>query len=493
MSFGSAGMLRQLRKIRELLSLAVALGAGRLKRHEADIEGLKTVVSSLVNAKGAESHIGGIDNGLYAALFNAGARELEMQRLSNFYESLANRVASLEMSVNAKDKPPPTDMVNRGESQQTALPDGSELVATFERLLRRDRWKIFGNFSTSRGYFNQLVQQYTQLVPEHNQLVQEYVRAVKQRDALLNARDEWFRERQSLVRQKGPATQSSNSLAVTFPPELRDLYEPLSVCVVDVGAQNLASEDHVYSPLVGLRAAHVIGFEPLRDEANTRSANDPNIIMLNHFVGEGGRGMFRVGRFNPTSSLLEPNRAFLSQFVALPEMCEIVSEQLVDTTRLDDLPEVKDCDFLKVDVQGGELGVLRGARQLLEATVVVHSEVEFAPIYKDQPLFSDVDEFLRARGFELIDVMKTSYAAYDDLPRPITSSRLMWADAVYFKSPESLSNFGPKKLMRAAYIAHVNYGMYDLAARYLRQLDEITGSETRKAYGEKVCAVDLSS
>jgi hypothetical protein len=203
--------------------------------------------------------------------------------------------------------------------------------------------------------------------------------------------------------------------------------------------------------------------------------------------------MFRVGRFNPTSSLLEPNRAFLSQFVALPEMCEIVSEQLVDTTRLDDLPEVKDCDFLKVDVQGGELGVLRGARQLLEATVVVHSEVEFAPIYKDQPLFSDVDEFLRARGFELIDVMKTGYAAYDDLPRPITSSRLMWADAVYFKSPESLSNFGPKKLMRAAYIAHVNYGMYDLAARYLRQLDEITGSETRKAYGEKLCAVDLSS
>jgi FkbM family methyltransferase len=480
-------MLRQLRKIRELVSLAAALGARRLKRHEADIEGLKTVVSSLVNAKGsAESQIGGIDNGLYAALFNAGARELEMERLSNFYESLAHRVASLEISVNAKDKPPPADIVETVEQQQPTLPDGSELVATFERHLKRDRWKIFGHFSESRGYFNQVVQ-------EHNQLVQEYVRAVKERDALLNARDEWFRERQSLVRQKGPAKQSSNSLAVTFPPELRDLYEPLSVCVIDVGAQNLASEDHVYSPLVGLRAAHVIGFEPLRDEANTRSASDPNIIMLNHFVGEGGRGMFRVGRFNPTSSLLEPNRAFLSQFVALPEMCEIVSEQLVDTTRLDDLPEVKDCDFLKVDVQGGELGVLRGARQLLEATVVVHSEVEFAPIYKDQPLFSDVDEFLRARGFELIDVMKTGYAAYDDLPRPITSSRLMWADAVYFKSPESLSNFGPKKLMRAAYIAHVNYGMYDLAARYLRQLDEITGSETRKAYGEKVCAVDLSS
>src|SRR5258708_21675421 len=163
-------------------------------------------------------------------------------------------------------------------------------------------------------------------------------------------------------------------------------------------------------------------------------------------------------------------------------MCEVVSEQPVKTTRLDDVLEVGDCDFLKIDVQGGELGVLRGATQLLEGTVVVHSEVEFAPIYKDQPLFSDVDAFLRARGFVLIDVMKAGYAAYNDLPRSLASARLMWADAVYFKSPESLSTCGPKKLMRAAYIAHVNYGMYDLAARYLRRLDETTGSETRKLY-----------
>ncbi len=363
-------MLRQLRKMRELVSLAVAVGAGRLKRHEADIEGLKTVVSSLVSVEGSVgSHIGGIDNGLYAALFNAGARELEMERLSSLYESLASRVAGLEMLANSADKRPPTDMVETGEQQQSAVPDGAELIATFERLLKRDRLKVFGDFSKSRINFHQVVK--------------EYVRAVKERDALLNARDNWFRERQSLVRQRGAGGKSSNSLDVAFPPELRNLYEPLSVCVVDVGAQNLASEDHIYGPLVSMRAARVIGFEPLRDEAQIRTADDPNITMLNHFVGEGGEGTFHVGKFNPTSSLLEPNRAFLSQFVALSEMCEVVSEQPVKTTRLDDVLEVGDCDFLKIDVQGGELGVLRGATQLLEGTVVVHSEVEFAPIYKD--------------------------------------------------------------------------------------------------------------
>jgi FkbM family methyltransferase len=480
MKFGKA-MLRPLKKISELVSLAVTVGAGRLKRHDADIEGLKTVVSSLIKDKGpAASETTGVDNALYAALFNAGARELEVDRLSNLYESLASRIATLEMAVNSKDSPPQTDMVDGGrKNPRSDLSDGGELIATFEQILKRERLKIFGRFSGSRGYFNNLVQ--------------EYVRAVNERNALLNDRDLWFRERQSLVRQQGSARQSSNSHGVAFPSELKDLYERLSVCVVDVGAQNLTSEDHVYSPLVNSQAARVIGFEPLKNEASTRSESDPSILMLNHFIGEGTNGVFHVGKFSPTSSLLEANQPFLNQFVALSSMCEIVSEEHVKTTRLDDLPEVKDCDFLKIDVQGGELGVLRGAVQLLESTIVVHSEVEFAPIYKDQPLFSDVDAFLRAHEFELIDVTKTGYAAYDDLPRPIAASRLMWADAVYFKSPEKLSAYGPEKLMRAAYIAHVNYGMYDLAARYLRQLDEMGGSETRRTYGEKLCEIKLSS
>jgi FkbM family methyltransferase len=480
MKFGRV-MLRPLRKVSELVSFAVTVGAGRLKRHEADIEGLKTVVSSLISTKGpVAGESTGVDNALYAALFNAGARELEVDRLSNLYESLTSRIAALEMSVNSKHSPPQTKVVDDDlKKTRSGLSDGGELIATFEKILKRERRKVFGRFSGSRGYFNNLVQ--------------EYIRAVNERDALLNDRDLWFQERQRLVRQQGAARQLPNSHEIAFPLELKDLYERLSVCIVDVGAQNLTSEDHVYSPLVNLQAGHIIGFEPLKDEAGARSESDPSVLMLNHFIGEGTNGVFRVGNFSPTSSLFEANQRFLSQFVALSSMCEIVSEEHVKTTRLDDLPEVKDCDFLKIDVQGGELGVLRGAVQLLESTIVVHSEVEFAPIYKDQPLFADVDAFLRAHEFELIDVTKTGYVAYDDLPRPMTASRLMWADAVYFKSPERLSRCGPNKLMRAAYIAHVNYGMYDLAARYLRQLDEMVGSETRRTYGEKLCEIKLSS
>jgi FkbM family methyltransferase len=472
-------MFKSLRKIQELVSFAVALGASRLKRHEADIEGLKTAVSSLVSARGLSAHEPSeADSALMAALFNAKARELEVQRLSNLYESLASRLATLEVSVTKEVQHCDKNANDSSQLVESGFTYDKELVAEFEGILRRDRYRLIGNFSRSKGYFGQVAK--------------EYVQALKERDVLLNERDKWFQERQELIRKQG-SQNSLNSVVLEFPSELRDLHERMSVCIVDVGAQNLTSEDHVYSRLVGKHVARVIGFEPLKEEASARLQNDPGILMLNHFIGDGEEGVFHVNRFNPASSLLKANQPFLNQFMALGTMCEVISEERVKTTRLDDLLDVlKDCDYLKIDVQGGELGVLRGAMELLERTIVVHSEVEFAPLYESQPLFADVDVFLRSRGFELIDIMKTGYAGYDGLPRPISSSRLMWADAVYFKSPENLSEFGPMKLMRAAYIAHVNYGMYDLAARYLQCLDELVGSETRKKYGERLCGIVLS-
>ena len=41
---------------------------------------------------------------------------------------------------------------------------------------------------------------------------------------------------------------------------------------------------------------------------------------------------------------------------------------------------------------------MRGATNLLNRICVVESEVEFVPLYVNQPLFADVDAELRARS-----------------------------------------------------------------------------------------------
>lgn len=472
-------MLERLRVIFKDLTTAATLVAGRLRRQDAQIQALSMTIAAIVDEDSnvEEGRVGEPKRGLQAVLLNAASNQAEIDRLSNLYETLASRVALLEMTRHAGEPPVGSSVANELPSTNLAVRTNQivePLMSQFETILATKKAGVI------RGHFNQIVQ--------------EYARKVIERDMLLNARDEWFRERQNLRREGGLARDKGRDVGTnTFAFPINILNgRPLSVLVVDVGAQNLTSEEHIYTPMVNGGHARVVGFEPLKDEAHARSITDPSVLMLNHFIGDGSLGTFRVGQFTPTSSLLEPNDPFLSRFVALSEMCRTVSAETVMTTRLDDVPEVRDCDYLKIDVQGGELDVLRGAASLLEDVAVVHCEVEFAPIYKGQPLFADVDAFLRDRGFELIDMMKAGYAAYNDLPRPMTESRLMWADAVYYKSPDALSVRGPEKLMRAAYIAHVNYGMFDLAAHYLGHFDKITGLSTKSAYCETLTAVKPS-
>ena len=58
-------------------------------------------------------------------------------------------------------------------------------------------------------------------------------------------------------------------------------------------------------------------------------------------------------------------------------------------------------DLMKLDVQGYEIEVLRGAENALKHCSAIISEVSFRPFYKGQCLFEDVVLFLHEHGFRL--------------------------------------------------------------------------------------------
>jgi FkbM family methyltransferase len=62
---------------------------------------------------------------------------------------------------------------------------------------------------------------------------------------------------------------------------------------------------------------------------------------------------------------------------------------------------IEHIDYMKLDTQGSELDILRGAGKLLNHISLIEIEVEFTEIYAGQPLFADVDAFMRANGFAL--------------------------------------------------------------------------------------------
>lgn len=66
-------------------------------------------------------------------------------------------------------------------------------------------------------------------------------------------------------------------------------------------------------------------------------------------------------------------------------------------------------DFMKLDVQGGELDVLRGAEICLQTTKYVLMETSLHRWNKDAPMIEEVVSYMTDRNFELVDIVDTHF------------------------------------------------------------------------------------
>ena len=61
-------------------------------------------------------------------------------------------------------------------------------------------------------------------------------------------------------------------------------------------------------------------------------------------------------------------------------------------------------DLLKLDVQGYELEVLKGAQRALTTISAILAEINLLDIHKNVPLLDDVIIFMREKGFVAYDI-----------------------------------------------------------------------------------------
>jgi FkbM family methyltransferase len=266
----------------------------------------------------------------------------------------------------------------------------------------------------------------------------------------------------------------------SFPPSLHALLNiSCPIKVVDIGA-NPVDGPAPYAQLLKSGHTHVVGFEPNLDAlAKLNGVKGPNETYLPHAVGDGKRHTLRHCRLPGMTSLLEPNQAVLALFDGFPKWAEVVRTEEVLTVRLDDVPETSGLDLLKIDIQGGELMVFQNAVQRLHQGLVIHTEVEFLSMYKDQPLFSEVERFLRSHGYMLhkFDPLVTR----DMTPLLLGSdpyvghSQVFWADAIFVRDFTRLDLLNAEQLLRMAVILYDCYRSYDLVLVLLREHDRRTG------------------
>lgn len=219
-----------------------------------------------------------------------------------------------------------------------------------------------------------------------------------------------------------------------------------------------------------------------------------------HFLGDGEPAVFRQTRYPGCSSFLQPNEGLINLFETIgaePETGNfaVMQEETVETVRLDDLPDLPPIDLLTIDTQGSELTILQNGHRVLSNVLVLESEVEFVPLYKEQPLFGHLQVALETQGLvmhKMIDIVGRPMRPWGGQNpfRPI--SQMLWADAIFLRDFTALERFSSLDLIKTATILNDVYLSYDMAFSFLKEHDQRTGSDHARAYLQKFVEVQPS-
>lgn len=180
-------------------------------------------------------------------------------------------------------------------------------------------------------------------------------------------------------------------------------------CIIDVGANKgqFATFARKYFP-----ESRIISFEPLNRPAKVYESlfrDDKNSRLVRAAVGtDRGSILMHVTAKDDSSSPLAVGQLQAETFgTAVVETREVPCGPLSDYLGNDDLGQK---NLLKIDTQGFELQVLRGAERLLDRFSAIYCELSFKELYVGQPLASEVISYLFHQQFNLVGVYNVTFA-----------------------------------------------------------------------------------
>jgi len=239
------------------------------------------------------------------------------------------------------------------------------------------------------------------------------------------------------------------------------LLEELSdeMYILDIGSLKLDYEPHIWHKLSQYLNLNVIGFDPQLD-SGAETVNPINvskkieILTYGIALGDGLQQTIYINNDQATSSMYQ-----IIDDLPYNHLNTLKTQRLetIGTKKLDEMVTHENIDLLKIDVQGYELDILTHGVKTLEKSGIVLIEVEYSAIYKNQPLFADVDLFMRKNGFELVDLNNCNYS-YADSTDFHGNNKIMWGDAIYRRITTD-----PMSLTSQAFILGVLFSKWNSA------------------------------
>ena len=198
--------------------------------------------------------------------------------------------------------------------------------------------------------------------------------------------------------------------------------------VLDVGAnEGQYAKDIIDHGYVG----DIISFEPLEHvhsslQNNAKPHKNWHVAPVMAMGAESGQTKINVSQRSDMSSILEIKPSTLEAL----SNSEYTETNIVDVKAFDDIAKeyLKPSQnaFLKVDTQGFEMNVLRGAEKSLHSLKGIQLELSLLPLYEGESLFHEITSWLYERGFESHLVIPGYFSK--------KLMRQMQVDIVYFKA-----------------------------------------------------------
>ncbi len=238
---------------------------------------------------------------------------------------------------------------------------------------------------------------------------------------------------------------------------------------LDVGARGGFLDDlSIISPLVD-----AIGFEPDKEECDKLNASVNNLHWrsLRYIPTALGTGIFSslsLYRKRGCSSLIEADQDLgkkysRGDYYILDDKIDIPIMPMDEASQK---YKFEDASYMKIDIQGAEMDVFDSGKKLMaESMLGIRTEVSFIPLYKNQPLFVEIDTYLRSLNFALMGFIeqhhwrrstKIKYPRPSKGKYPFSKGQLVHGDALYLRVPENMPNETEKeknKLMELAIIS----------------------------------------
>jgi len=290
---------------------------------------------------------------------------------------------------------------------------------------------------------------------------------------------------------------TTHEMDIFIDPRFADEYHRHPLSLVDVGARGGVKSNWA----AARKHLRVLGFEPDRREydrlvARAQGSAPPAEYFNVALHDRRGSVPLYVAKDRGLSSIFEPDRSFVDAF---PESArfDIEEVQHVEVDTLDNqlaARGIDDVDFIKADTQGSELFVLRGgSRALATSGLGVEVEVEFTPIYRDQPTFADVDTFMRGLGYMLFDLKPCYWKRASGWTLGGPYGQVVWADALYLRSAASLRQTlegtpqarRKSKALRAVSIALL-YGYADYALELTASAAGVLTADERRLIEQRL-------